>query len=254
MKKTAPVSGRGSETVAPWRTSRAASDLTTLLAFFRCLFRGFLGCFLLRGLLCSLFLSRLRSFLLGFLGSGFLGRFLFRCRLAAAASASAARRRRCGLGFRSWWRRNRYGFRFGCVRTRRAGLLFFLFFLEIFLQRLAVSACVAELFFFITCVERGVVTSLILLISVAAGCGPARGHEEFKRPPETSAGTAGDYSTTFGAACKRCNHVTFAYLLSQCASKEKKKSRMPQCSRFADCKKMDAPEGASCVREPRFTD
>jgi hypothetical protein len=46
---------------------------------------------------------------------------------------------------------------------------------------------------------------LFLLIQVAAGCGWApwlRGHEEFKRPPETSAGTARDYSTTFGADCK----------------------------------------------------
>jgi hypothetical protein len=33
---------------------------------------------------------------------------------------------------------------------------------------------------------------------------PGCGHEEFKRPPETSAGTARDYSTTFRVGCKDC--------------------------------------------------
>jgi hypothetical protein len=31
---------------------------------------------------------------------------------------------------------------------------------------------------------------------------PGCGHKEFKRPPDTSAGTARDYSTTFPVACK----------------------------------------------------
>src|SRR5579864_9112634 len=66
-------------------------------------------------------------------------------------------------------------------------------------------------------------TSLLLLISVAAGTdgNPGCGHKKFKRPPETSAGTAGDYSTTFGAGCKDCRHR----LLSQGARKGKKNTK-----------------------------
>src|SRR5579864_2419275 len=54
---------------------------------------------------------------------------------------------------------------------------------------------------------------------------PGSGHKEFKRPPETSAGTARDYSTTFGLTCKDCRHRPLAILLSQCARKGKKNSR-----------------------------
>jgi len=56
---------------------------------------------------------------------------------------------------------------------------------------------------------------------------PGCGHEEFKRPPETSAGTARDYSTTFRLAGKDCRHRLLAILLSQGSGKreEEKKRR-----------------------------
>jgi hypothetical protein len=47
----------------------------------------------------------------------------------------------------------------------------------------------------------------------------AAGTKEFKIPPETSAGTARDYSTAFGAACKDCRYKLLAILLSQRAGK-----------------------------------
>jgi hypothetical protein len=52
----------------------------------------------------------------------------------------------------------------------------------------------------------------------------AAGTKKFKRPPETSAGTARDYSTTFGAACKRRNHDRRLVYLSQGAIKRKRNS------------------------------
>jgi hypothetical protein len=67
---------------------------------------------------------------------------------------------------------------------------------------------------------------LFLLIQWRPGAhgAPGCGHKEFKRPPETSAGTARDYSTTFGAACKRPNHSRSFVYLSQRAGKRKKNS------------------------------
>src|ERR1700689_117545 len=43
----------------------------------------------------------------------------------------------------------------------------------------------------------------------------AAGTKEFKRPPETSAGTARDYSTTFGAVCKDCGQQGSSELESE---------------------------------------
>jgi hypothetical protein len=50
---------------------------------------------------------------------------------------------------------------------------------------------------------------------------PGCGHKEFKRPPEPSAGTARDYSTTFAAACKDCKHI----LLSQPKGRREEEKR-----------------------------
>src|SRR5204862_183335 len=100
-----------------------------------------------------LFRSFLRGLLLGcgpLLGCGFL---LGRRSSSAAAAATAASR---GSGSRRCWRR--FGVGFGCVGPGDAGFLFLFFFLfKIFFERLAVGAAVAEFFFFVTSVERGIV-------------------------------------------------------------------------------------------------
>src|SRR5208282_1966802 len=119
-----------------------------------------------------------RGFLLsGFLGRFFLGtllrRFLFGCLLscrflfrrllfrrsfllssgfarAAAATAGGSR------GFGRRWRRGSH--RLAHCRLHAAWLFFLLFlFFKVLFQRFAVGAAVAEVFFFITCVESGIV-------------------------------------------------------------------------------------------------
>src|ERR1700687_65710 len=58
---------------------------------------------------------------------------------------------------------------------------------------------------------------------------PAAGTKEFKRPPETSAGTARDYSTTFRVACKDCRHVKF--VLSVITQRAQNKEEFESSSR-----------------------
>src|SRR5450631_1417978 len=154
--------GRGSEAFCCGRRSRPAADLMALLAFLRSL---------LRGLLFGGFLGRfLGSFLLSWLLGSLLGWLLFCSRfllggllLCLGLSAATARGRGCGLGWRrpglgGRRRRNRHRLRINRFGCRRAGFFFLLFFLfEIFFQRLAVSAAVAEFLFFVTSVERGIV-------------------------------------------------------------------------------------------------
>jgi hypothetical protein len=84
---------------------------------------------------------------------------------------------------------------------------------------------------------------------------PSCGHKELKRPPETSAGTARDYSTTFGGACKDCGHKPLAILLSQRAGKreEEKPGAKKKVARKMEedrplAKKAGADEGSHLVR------
>lgn len=64
---------------------------------------------------------------------------------------------------------------------------------------------------------------------------PAAGTKEFKRPPETSAGTARDYSTTFRVACKDCRHVKFvlSVITERAQRKEEFESSARSSARFS---------------------
>src|SRR5450631_1973650 len=142
--------------------SRPAAGLMALLAFLRSLLRGLLFGGFLGRFLSSFLLSWLLGSLLGWLL--FCSRFLLRSRfLLGGLSAATVRGRGYGLGWRrpglgGRRRRNRHRLRINRFGCRRAGVFFLLFFLfEIFLQRLAVSAAVAEFLFFVTSVERGIV-------------------------------------------------------------------------------------------------
>src|SRR5580693_413077 len=126
-----------------------------LLCFFLCFLCRFSCLFLFRGLLCGFLL--LRRFLgLPFSG-GILCCFLF-CRfflssgLAAAPSSSGGS---CGSGC-GRWRSGHYRLAH-CWFGQASFFLRLFFLLEIFFERLAVGAAVAEFLFFITSVKCGIV-------------------------------------------------------------------------------------------------
>jgi hypothetical protein len=57
---------------------------------------------------------------------------------------------------------------------------------------------------------------------------PGCGHKEFKRPPETSAATARDYSTTFPVACKPRSPQSPQVRLSVITEREQKKEEFEE--------------------------